>query len=273
MASTVTPFTDMDPSPRVDIDIDDADLDGSTVTITVHQISVAGDIEVRNMVGVASAGGFVETDYEPPLGVPITYRVQQYDSGGVELGYVLELTTQVDIADGMAVLSDPLVPGNAVMVEAHTDFGAELRRTRPTRVYRAGYRSVALMGLQSLLEDIPLRCQTQTLDDADMLEDVLAAGQFLVRLMPSGGRLPLILHVVVPNPVQVPVDVQYGGEWIKWELSGVEVSRPTIDIIVPVISYQRFIDYLDASGDGTYGYAATIWSTYIDALRNPPPEV
>lgn len=272
MASTVTPHEDMDPSPRVDVFIDDADLDGSTATITVHQISVAGDVEVRNMVGVASVGGFAATDYEPPLGVPVTYRVAQYDVGGAELGFVLELTTQVDIGDGYAVLSDPLAPGVAVMVEAHTDFGSVLNRTRPTRTYRAGLRTVALMGMQGLLEDVPLRCQTRTLDDADMLEDVLSAGQFLVRLMPSGGRLPLLLHVVVPSPSQVPVDVQYGGEWVQWDLTGQEVSRPLIDIIVPVINYQLFADYVAAVGDGTYGFAATVWSTYLDALLNPPSD-
>jgi len=272
MASTVTPHEDMNPSPRVDVFIDAADLDGSTVTITVHQISVAGDIEVRNMRGVASAGGFAATDYEPPLGTPVTYRVAQYDSGGVELGFVLELTTQVDIGDGYAVLSDPLAPGVAVMVEAHTDFGGVLRRTRPTRTYRAGLRTVALMGMQSLLEDVPLRCQTRTLADADMLEDVLAAGHFLVRLMPSGGRLPLILHVVVPSPAQIPVDVQYGGEWVQWELDGTEVSRPEIDIIVAVINYQLFADYVAAVGDGTYGFAQTLWATYLAALLDPPTD-
>ena len=272
MASTVTPHEDMDPSPRVDVFIDDADLDGSTVTITVHQISVAGDLEVRNMVGVAATGGFAATDYEPPLGVPVTYRVAQYDSGGAELGFALELTTQVDIGDGYAVLSDPLVPAVAVMVEAHIDFGGVLRRTRPTRVYRAGLRTVALMGMQGLLEDVPLRCQTKTLDDADALEDVLAAGQFLVRLMPSGGRLPLILHVVVPSPVQIPIDVQFGGELVEWDMSGTEVSRPEIDIIVPVVNYQLLTDYVASVAGGTYADMQVLWSTYLDLLRNPPTD-
>jgi hypothetical protein len=273
MASTVTPHEDMDPSPRVDVFIDAADLDGDTVTITVHQISVAGDIEVRNMRGVSAAGGYAATDYEPPFGVPITYRVQQFDAGGAELGYVLSLVAQVDIADGMAVLSDPLVPGVAVMVEAHTDFGSELRRSRPTRVYRAGYQTRALMGLQSLLEDVPLRCQTKTLDDADALEEVLAGSGFLVRLMPSGGRLPLLLHVVVSSPVQVPVDVQYGGEWIQWDLTGQQITAPTIDILVAVINYGRFADYMNTLPDNSYGNAAAIWSTYLDAMLNPPPAV
>lgn len=271
MASTVTPHVDMDPSPRVDIFIDDADLDPATVEITVHQISPAGDIEVRNMVRQASAGGFADTDYEPPFGVPITYRVAQYDVGGAELGFVLELATQVDF-DGV-VLSDPLAPGIAVHVNALADFGGKLNRERPTRTYRAGLRTVALMGIQSLLEDVPLHCETDSFEDADKLEDVLAAGQFLVRVPPTFGRLPLILHVVVPSPTQIPFDVQYGGELVEWQMSATEVSRPSIDIIVPVINYQRFIDYVFATGDGTYGYAATLWSTYLAALLDPPPEV
>jgi hypothetical protein len=251
--------------------VDAADLDASTVTITVHQISAAGDFEVRGLRSVASAGGVAGTDYEVPFGVPVTYKVMQFDSGGVELGYVLDLVTQVDIGDGYAVLSDPLVPANAVMVEAHTDFGSVLQRNRPTRVYRAGYQTRALMGLRSLLEDVPLTCQTKTLDDADMLDAVLAGSGFLVRLMPSGGRLPLAFHVVVPSPAQVPVDVQYGGEWVRWDLNGTEITRPEIDVLVAVISYGRFADYMAAQADDSYGAAAAIWSTYLDAMRNPPP--
>lgn len=269
MASSVTAHTDMDPSPRVDVFIDAADLNVSTTEITVHQISAAGDIEVRSMTRVASAGGFAGTDYEVPLGVSVTYRVQQFDSGGTELGYVLSMSTQVDVDQGVAILSDPLAPASAVMVDAVSDFGGELKRTRKTQVYRAGLNTVALMGLQSLLEDVSLHCETLTLDDADRLEDVLAAGQFLVRVMPPT-RLPALMHVVADSPVQVPIDVQFGGEIVEWQIRADEVSRPSIDIIVPVISYQRFIDYLTASTAGTYAAAAAIWSTYLDAIRNPP---
>lgn len=273
MVSTVTPYADMAPSPRVDLFVDAADLNPATETITVHEISAAGDVEVRNMRRVSALGGFAGTDYWVPLGVPVTYKVQQFDASGGELGYVLELTTQVNIGDGYAVLSDPLVPGNAVMVEAHVEFGGELRRSRPARVYRAGYQTRALMGLRGLLEDVPLRCQTKSLSDADALEDVLSGSGFLVRLMPSGGRLPLLMHVVVPDPVQVPVDVQYGGEWIRWELTGQEISRPEIDILVAVISYGRFEAYMNTLTDNSYAKAAELWSTYLDAMLNPPPEV
>ncbi|GAA1787853.1 hypothetical protein [Agromyces lapidis] len=272
MVSTVTPHTDMDPTPRVDLFVDVADVDPSAVTITVHQISVAGDIEVRNMRGVSIAGGFAQTDYWVPFGVPVTYKVQQFDASGAELGYVLELVTQVDIEQGLAVLSDPLAPATAVAVNALGTYGGELHRPRPTKVYRAGYQTRALMGLQSLLEDVPLHCETLTLDDADRLGEVLAAGQFLVRVMPPT-RLPLLLHVVVPDPVEKPIDVQFGGELIEWEMSGTEVTRPEIDVLVAVINYGRFQAYMNTLPDNTYGNAATEWSTYLDASLNPPPEV
>lgn len=272
MVSSVTPYVDMDPSPRVDVFIDDADLDPSTVTVSVHQMSVAGDVVVRGMDHVLSTGGFAGTDYEVPFGVPVTYKVQQHDVDGIDLGYVLELVTQVDVGEGVAVLSDPLSPGVAVMVNALADFGGKLTRNRKARVYRAGTRTVALMGLRSLLEDVPLHCETESIDDADALETLLDAAGMLVRVPPNT-RLPLVMYAVVPEPEQVPIDVQFGGELVEWNLTGDEVSRPSLDILVAVINYGRFAAYMNTLPDNSYGNAATIWSSYLDAMRNPPPEV
>lgn len=273
MASTVTPHDGMDPSPRVDVFIDDVDLDAATVTITVHQISVAGDIQVRNMVGKGSAGGFAETDYEVPFGVPVTYRVAQYDAGGAELGFAaIEMTTQLDIPEGKAVLSDPLAPGNAVMVDAEYSFAKSLTRRRPTQTYRAGLRTVTLSGMQSLLEDVPLRCWTDNDADRDMFLEVTSVTQILVRTMPNM-PLPGLFFAVVPDVEQQPFDRHRGGTTDVWEMTGAEVSRPEIDILVPVINYQRFIDYVNTAGDGTYGFAASVWSTYLAAILDPPPAV
>lgn len=265
MVSSLTVWADMDPCPRARVEIDAADLDVGTDAVTVWQLTADAEVPVRSAIRVASAGGVIVTDYEIPFGVPVTYRVEQFASG-LSTGFSdVELTGQVDIADGFAVFSDPLDPARSVLVEAHLEFGSVLRRTRPTRVYRAGDFTAALSGVRGLLEDVPLRCSTRTLADADLLDSVLAATQFLVRLMPSGGRLPSVFHVVVPSPAEVPVDVQYGGEWIQWDLSGQEVSRSEVEILVPVINYQLFADAF-----ATYGDAAAAYSTYLDALRDPP---
>lgn len=267
MVSSVTPFSGMDPSPRVDVFVDGADLTGSTASVTVWQISSAGEFPVRNAERRPSSGGFFVTDYEVPLGVPVSYRVQEFDAGGAEIQFALNLDTQVDVADGYAVIQDPLVPNNAVLVEAHVDFGGVLVKRRAARTYRAGNDTVALLGQQGLLEDVPLRCQTRSIADADVLEAILDETQFLVRLMPSGGRLPSVLHVVVPDVVQVPVDVQYGGSWIQWDLQGSQVARTELDIIVPVVSYQRYVDAF-----ASYAEFNAAYSTYLSAIASPPPE-
>lgn len=276
MVSSVTPFDDMDPSPRVVIDVDDADLDFWTRSVTVWQISKWGQVAVRNAVQRSAAGGLVVTDYEVPPGVPVTYRVEQFDPAGASLGFVLSLVTQVNIPDGMVVLQDPLRPANAVMVVGKPDLGEELRRSRPTRVYVAGNRSIALSGMRSHLMDVNLHCQTHELTDVDRLDEVLEQTMVCVRLAPSAGLLPGVFFAVIPDVSARPVDVQYGGQMVRWGLTGQEVSRPSIDILVAVFSYDRFKAYLDSlhpPTPGTYDDAAAIWATYIDAMRNPPPEV
>lgn len=272
MVSTVTPHTDMNPSPRVDVFIDDADLDPTTDEITVLQTSVAGEIEIRNMTRKSSVGGFAATDYEPPLGVPITYLVRQYSSDSL-IGIVnLGLTAQVDIPTGYAVLSDPLEPAVAVMVRTERDFAVKLTRKRPTGVYRAGHRVVSMSGLQGLLEEVNLRCWTDTADDRDMFWEVASKSALLVRVMPDY-PLPLLMHAVIPDVNQVPFDYHAGGVTDVWDVTGQEVSRPEIDILVSVINYGLFADYMNTQPDNSYGAAATIWATYLDAVRNPPAAV
>lgn len=267
MVSTVTAYTDMAPQPRVVIDVDGADLNVATVTVTVWQISSVGQFKVRDGIRRGAVGGTVITDYEVPLGIPVSYRVEQFNTGGTSLGFVLDLSTQVDLEVGFAVFSDPLNPKHAVLVAMSPTFGGNVTRKRPTRVVRAGVNTVALMGLQGLLADVPLHCETDTIADADMLEQVLAETQCVVRIMAGTARVPSMFNVVVPEPSELPISVQYGGELITWDLVGQEVSRTEVDIIVPVLNYQRFKDFFN-----TYGEAAATYSTYLDALRNPPPE-
>lgn len=265
MVSSVTPHPGMDPQPRVEVLVDPFDLNGSTATITVWQTSELGEVRVRDAIRKTVAGGFTVEDFEVPTGVTVTYRVQQFNTAGVDLGFALEMQTQVDIPDGMVVLSDPLNPARAVMVDGHADFAGELRRSRPVRTINAGGNTVALMGLQGLLDSVPLVCNTRSLEDADMLDLILQETQVLVRLMPSGGRLPIVFQCVVPDPVQVPQDVQWGGEWVRWDLGGHQVSRTELDIIVPLFTWQDVIDYYP-----TWTALMAAHVSWLDLLRNPP---
>ena len=266
MASSVTAHTNMDPAPRVDILIDDADLSVETHSITVWQISSAGQFEVRNAVRRAAAGGFFVTDYEVPLGVPVTYRVQEFNSGGTELSFALNLPVQVNVSHGFAFISDPLVPSRAVRVSAEAGFAAQLRQTRPAKVYRAGNNTIALLGQRGLLEDVPLRVWTDDPDVRDTLDLIVAETQFLVRTGPEF-PIPRLLHVVVQSPERLPMDYAHGGTTDVWDLTGSQVSRTELEIIVPVVSYARF-----SAAFATYADFNAAYSTYLDAISNPPPE-
>jgi len=266
MTSTVTPYADMDPSPRVGVLIDAADLNVSTVTITVYRSGPWGQFPVRGAEGVASAGGFFVTDYEPPVGVALTYTVEQFDAGGASLGFALSLPTQVNIALGQVVFSDPLAPANAVMVDGRSDFAGVVKRSRDTAIYRVGGRTVALSGLQSKVQQVSLRCSTRTIAAADALASILAESVVLVRTMPDSVRIPSAVYAVVPDVVEVPQDVQWGGAWIVWDIDGHELDRPGLEVLVPTYTWQDLIDYY-----ATWTALIAAYPTWLDVSRTPPP--
>lgn len=274
MASTVTAFEDMAPSPRVVVDIDDADLHADCVTATVLQVSKWGQVPV-NREPRAVAGGLVVTDYEVPPGVQVVYKVQQFDGAGVDVGLVLSLTAQVDIPFGRVVVQDPFAPADAVMLDGEASFAGQRPRSRPTKVYQAGTRSFAMSGLASALQQVALHCYTDADADTDALTLIVEQPVVLIRTHPRMG-LPGSFYATIPAPTpDVSDHARFGRETTLWVMAGDEVSRPSIDVLVPIYSYDRFKAYLDEKYPpfGTYDDAAAEWATYIEAIRNPPPIV
>lgn len=265
MASTATTFSDMAPQPRVEVFIDDADLDPAAHTITVLQLSKWGTVNVRNATRRSAAGGFAVFDYEVPPGVSVTYRVEQFDDDGVSLGFALNMAAQVDIPVGWAVISDPLVPANALLVRAEAPFADVLKRSRPTAYYRAGHDTIALSGMRSLLQQVNLRCFTDTAVDREMLAAIVGESMILVRTMPQM-RLPGSFYASVPDEVMDPFGFE--GDVDEWDLVGNEITRPSMDVVVPVYTWQDIIDYYPTWADLIADRA-----TWLDVLRNPPPTV
>ncbi len=271
MASTATGYSDMAPSPRVVIDVDPATLNPAAATVIVRQISKWGDVPV-NRSPRAVAGGLVVVDYEVPPGVPVTYRVEQFDASGNPLGMALSLTTQVDVGFGRVVVSDPLAPANAVILDADPDFAGVLSRSRPGVVYQAGGESFALSGLRSGFAQVTLRCYTDTAEERARLEAVLAEPMILVRTHPDM-NLPGAFYAFVSRVAADSRDhARFGRKTTVWDFEGDEVTRPGIDVLVPVYSYALYKAYLDEKYPpvATYADAATEWGSYIAAMRNPP---
>lgn len=265
--TTVTPFADMSPSPRMDVLLGAGEVLAGAVTATVLQISSAGQQPVREADRAPVSGGLFVTDFEPPIGIEVSYRVEQFNAAGASLGITDAVGAQVEIPRGMVVIQDPLAPRNAVMIPAEATFANELNRSRDVQLYRRGVDTIALMGEVGLYEAVPLTVVTRTDEETAALREILAEGDVLVRSMPSM-PLPRLLYVVVDAEVTVPHDARAGGEHVVWPLKGDQVSRPEFDIVGGVVTYAQF-----NAAFATYAAAKAVYATYLDAKRNPPPEV
>jgi hypothetical protein len=203
-----------------------------------------------------------------PLGVPVQYRAEQFNSAGTSLGFTAASSVQIDIDPSMAVFQDPLHPARAVLVEAKADFAGQLVEERAVQLQNIGTETIALMGQMGLLSNIPLTVQTKSLDDAAARCTVLLQTQILVRTMPRPVLIPRCLHVVIPEVRRTPVNVHYGGEWVQFPPTGHQVTRSPLAILVGVVNYELFNDYF-----ATYTAFNTAYSSYLDAIANPPAEV
>lgn len=264
--ASVTGFSDDDPSPRADILLTSGDMTGVT-TVSVHQVSAAGDFIVRGADRAPAAGGYFVTDYEIPLGIEVTYRAEKFNGSGVSLGFVSAGLVTVNVDPSEVIFSDPLAPKNAARAVGRTEFAGVVQTRRPKQIYRAGVATVALMGESGLVEGVALDVATYTIETSDALEAVLTNAYVLVRSMPNILRLPQVFHCVIAEPVQVPQDVQYGGGWVLWPLVGDQVTRSALQVLEAAVTYQRYTDYY-----ATYADFNAAYSTYLAALQSPPPE-
>lgn len=265
---TLTPVTGGGLPPRIEVLFEEAELDPTAVTGTLIQISPAGQQYTQGAVRRPTTGGFFEVDFAPPLGVDVLYRLEQYDEDGVFIGLSLGGTASVEIDSATVVIQDPLAPRQFVILDAHTDFGQTVSRTRDMVVHQRGNDTIALMGRVSLARNVPLTVNTRTTADADLLTLVLQRTPFMVRSMPGVLPLPSVFFAVTDAPTQFAVDVQYGGEWSRWDVVAQEVSRPTLAIIEPALTYARY-----TAAYSTYAETELLYATYVDSQMNPPPEI
>jgi len=262
---TLNPIATADPSPRVELVV--SAVDGGVSTVTVLQLSSEGQVVVRNGRRISAAGGAFLVDYEVPLGVPVEYRLEQFNGAGTSLGFTSPVSTQVDIPIGMVVIQDPLAPANAVMLRAERSFAETTGFKRSLQLYPSGNDTIALMGERGLLDSVNLSVIAEADDDQTTLDAILAEGTLLVRTMPPM-PVPRALHVVIDSPRRVPFDAHWGGQVSVYQLEGSQVSMLPLDIIVPVVTWQRVIDAYP-----TWTALMAAHATWLDLIKNPPPEV
>lgn len=239
----------------------------ATQTMTVTAVTPELTYPVRSADRVFAVGGLAVTDYEAPPGVDVSYLGHMFAADGTDLGYTDTASARYEIDPSMVIVSDPLDPAKCVLVEAQEDFGGVKVRKRVGSTYRVGNRTIGLYAPLGLYEGLDLSIQTKSLADADTLEQILEAMPVLVRSMPPV-RVPRQLYVAIEATEAEDVDVQYGGEWTRYPMKGAQVSRAVTDIVIPVVTWQTYMDVYP-----TWSLFNAAYASWLDAIENPPEVV
>ncbi|MFG2352574.1 hypothetical protein [Streptomyces sp. NPDC048521] len=169
----------------------------------------------------------IVTDYEAPLGVPFSYRLEFYSATtGLLTEYRLTSTVTLDPGDAnYAWLKDPARPilNRRVMVQKAPDWQQPIEQNvmRP----RGRQNAVVLSGVRSGREG-SLVVWTQSDDEREAMRFLLATGNVLLwQSAPGMGESDVYVTV---GETAFPRVTTYAPEaWREWTLPLTEVDRPT----------------------------------------------
>lgn len=220
------------------------DNDSASVQVTLRELDTSQPITVYRVLADGSrslvrgddgllekvsvtADTFLFTDYEAPLGVPFSYRVEFYSATtGALTGFRLTGTRTLDPGDrNYAWLKDPLRPilNRRVLVKQAPDWSQPIDQS----VYRVRGRTnaVVLSGVRSGREG-DLVVWTQSDDERAAIRFLLATGNVLLwQSAPGMGEDDVYVSVADIQGSRVST---YAPEpWREWKLPLTEVDRPT----------------------------------------------
>lgn len=253
----VEAFTD-DPTPRVGITV--TGLAASVPSsVTLWRSTPGGHRrKVRGWDRRQVYGSDYATDYEAPLGRPVTYDLT-VDAGPV-VPDTRSATVTLDVESGF--IQDPLLPLDAVPISSgldldrrpvltNTAFRTMQYAIESSTIQVLGSREpIALTGRRMAASGIDFSVLTEAAEQSTQLRDLLAhTSLVLVRPLPTWGPLPDLLYTV-PSVTEEPIYGEDGPTLTVWNLVGDSVRAPTIDVLVALWSYDQ---------------VAALWTTYAQA--------
>lgn len=241
-APTVTPSTDMAPSPRVLVVF--STLAAGTQTVTVYRVADGRTMPVAGGVKLFAVGGASVMDYTPALGVANSYRAQMFDASGNDLGYTDATTVTIATLSALVntnrvVISQPLKPALAIQATMLLGTASDMVAPSPGSVYWAEGSSDGtwIGGQRQGLKDVPVRILCDSTADADELQSMLggAGSDFpavlCFRTAPPM-RLPRVLYAAVPELHELGVQ---SGSVVTFETTLTQVRPPSPGLIIPTL--------------------------------------
>lgn len=212
-------------------------------------------------------------DYEVPLGRVVTYTLE-VNSGAVFPELMFHTVT---VDSDVGYIQDPLLPLGAVAVSGdkseHYLTGSAFQSLRyaveSTEVAILGSNEpVAMTGQRMAMSGVDMSMVTRAAEQASALRDLLAETPLvLVRPLPEWGPLPDLIYTV-PQVIEEPIDVSWGGSFTRWNLVGSQVAPPSIQVLVSLWTYGE-VEALWATYADAQAAATAYGATYLDEQRDP----
>lgn len=279
MATATTPSlsTISTPCPAVQIQFTGLTSSASVTKITVWRIADGLTEQVRNAVATDVTGQttFVVTDYEAPLGIPVTY----YGSmtyAGVDQGNGPQATTTIN--DSRMWISDPLNPANSTPVQMGGLATVTLGKNSFEQIKRAyKYNRSNVIGQQRPvmqfygqkgIEGATFELYTYGNGDT-AIENLVVVSPILIRPPATMLNLPARLYGVLEASFE-PQTWRYESTPLNlWNMTFFETAPQSVSIVLSIYSYA----YWSNRFPGTYAsVTATTYgsNSYSYALLNPP---
>lgn len=267
--STLTPFADMAPVPRVLIDVPVSEFPAGSVTVSLRSTCAGRTMAVRGAQRLSATSPIIVVDPEPGFGVPTAYTVVGHDVAGEVVGTWPIGSVTVDF-DGV-VIQQPLDPRLSVQVVRVSGWAPTLTRRTPGQlVYPEGNSLPGLVGLgpRRGIEGSAIEVLVDSFEAADMLQQTLGTYEtrqlpvWLVRT-PPGDRMPRIFFCHVPALEEQAVSGSANPGDVLFRATVTEVRPPAVSVSAAVLTYSDVAVFF-----GTYSALGAAYATYSDIKRD-----
>lgn len=216
--------------------VDHATVDRTTDGVTYTVVRGASDVGITTGCELER----IVDDYEFPVGVPITYRIRSLTT---EDSVLATFTCQIQVDLDQVWLKSIGRPF------LNQDVNCVLNPTPITRPARNSINPIVGRSYPVAVTDlrgsrrVPLRVVTQTTEERQDLDLLLASGDPIFVHTPVGHPLPTMYAVVEDTTEARPVSNRdCNHDWRLWDLPLVEVAAPGPDVVGSTSTWQTVVN-------------------------------
>ncbi|WP_439593886.1 hypothetical protein [Microbacterium sp.] len=267
--SSIAPFPDMGPVPRVELVVDPGDLLTDTVTVDFERRAEDRTFKVRGGMSRSATTTAVVMDYEAPFQIESVYSARCMDEDGAYMGTVtLDATT---LAFGGTVIQQPFDPKLAVEVVRLAAMAGPVRQSTPgdlVRTENSGLPTLIGTGIRGGVEGFTLAVRTDTLAAYRALQATLGTYEqpqlqaWLIRTPPPI-LLPRVFFCAAPSLDAIERTLHFGEERVEFTAVVTEIEPPAPGLSPAVLRYSDLVALFDSYSD-----IAATYTLYSDILRD-----